>query len=304
VNKAEDIKRQVRDGAVRAAANVGERVGVAVGPHHFYGPVANRRDLQATESWRRPFLPPGIDWNLEAQEAFLASVMTADSMTTAADRDALDGLGRVGSGFGFVEAEVLYAYAKSKKPKRIIEIGSGQTTSIMWRALRDTDSKITAIDPYSSLPDVIRADVEVRQEPLQDVTDDIVSELSAGDLLFIDSSHAVKTGSEVHLIYLDILPRLKPGVLVHIHDIYLPYVHHPAILAEDLWDWQETALLVALLANSSAFALDCALSGLAHDRPEALRRLVPGYIERPTDSGGIFIGDSGHFPASLYMHVR
>lgn len=300
----DNVKRQVRDRTVKAAASVGDRVGVAVGPHHFYSPVTNRRDLKGQDSWRRTFLPPGIDWDIEGQVRFFESIMTDSARMTDADRAALNDLGRVGSGFGFVEAEFLFAYLRVQQPKRIVEIGSGETTSIMWRALRDVESEITAIDPYSSLPDIIRSDVTVRQEPLQVVTDDIIADLSEGDLLFIDSSHSVKTGSEVHLIYLDLLPRLKPGVRVHIHDIYMPYVHHPGLLEEDMWDWQETALLVALLANSSKFEIDCALSGLAHERPDALRRNIPGYIERPTDSGGLFTNSDGHFPASLYMHSK
>jgi len=121
---------------------------------------------------------------------------------------------------------------------------------------------------------------------------------------FIDSSHAVKTGSEVHILYLDLIPQLASGVDIHIHDIYLPYLHHPAVLQEDLWDWQETALLAALLAGNDGVEVTCCLSALAHDDPAVLADLVDGYQPRRTDAGGLFVDAEGHFPASCWLSVQ
>ena len=299
--KGSDFALGVRNGAVRLVGRAGERVGLSVTPNHFYGAVASRGHLAQSETWRRPFLPAGLHWDLADQDKWLTDVMSLENRMTSADKGKLDELGRIGSGFGYVEEQVLFAFMRKYRPSRVIEIGSGRTTAIMRQAALDLSTKITAIDPYSSLPAALRCDVEVIQKPFQEQTGDIICQLGEGDLLFIDSSHAVKTGSEVHLLYLDLLPRLRPGVHVHVHDIYLPFVHHPAILQEDLWDWQETALLAALLSNSNKFSVDCALSALAHGSSESLDKSVPGYVARTTDDDGLFVDDEGHFPASLWM---
>lgn len=299
----------VRDRLVRALAAGGERVGLSVVPAHFYGSVAGRADLRARQDWRRPFVPHGLHWSLDDQTAWLERVVTDATRASDDDRRAIDELGRVGSGYGFVEEVVLFAFVRHFAPPRIVEIGSGRSTAIMRQASGRnrsdgaSTSAITAYDPYSTLPNAVRADVDVRDIALQDATEDVVAELAAGDLLFIDSSHAVKTGSEVHRIYLDLIPRLPAGVHVHIHDIYLPYLHHPAILAEDLWDWQETALLAALLTDSSRLEISCSLSALAHDDPDRIGRCVPGYRPRRTDAGGLFVDVEGHFPASTWLRT-
>jgi hypothetical protein len=301
--------RRVRDRAVRTLGTAGERVGLSITPAHFYGAVANRTDLRRRSDWRRPFVPADVHWDLDDQERWLRQIVNADTALTAEARRSLAALGRVGSGYGYVEEAVLYSYIRSKAPKRIVEIGSGHTTAVMRAASLQNEadgrvrSTMTAYDPYSKLPDEIRADVTVHDIALQDATGEVAAELEAGDLLFIDSSHAVKSGSEVHILYLDLIPRLAPGVDLHIHDIYLPFLHHPALLAEDLWDWQETALLAALLSGHQRLSITCCLSGLAHERTSVLAELIDGYQPRRTDDGGLFIDSEGHFPASCWLSV-
>jgi hypothetical protein len=296
-----------RDRTVRALSAAGERVGVAITPSHFYGAVANRTELRKRKDWRRPFLPSGVHWDLGEQREWLANVMGDDVSMTTADRTALDALGRVGSGFGHVEAEVLFGFMRRHQPSRVVEIGSGYTTAIMRAAAAKNEAEtskscsITAYDPYSRLPAEVRAEVNVQDIPLQEVAENVVELLGPGDLLFIDSSHAVKTGSELHPLYLELLPLVPAGVWIHIHDIYLPFAHHPALLAEDLWDWQETALLVALMSGSQKFSIACSLSGLAHQMPEAISAVLSSYRPRRTDSGGLFIDSDGHFPASTWL---
>lgn len=306
---ASPTAKRLRDRAAHTIGSAGEKVGLSITPAHFYGAVPKRSELRQRQDWRRPFIPGGVHWDLDDQAQWLLEIITPTTAITKKVQNELAALGRVGSGYGYVEEAVLYAYVRARAPKRIVEIGSGHTTAVMRAASAMNEaegrgaSQLTAYDPYSKLPDAIRADVTVHDIPLQDVTGEVIGDLQAGDLLFIDSSHAVKTGSEVHILYLDLIPRLAKGVEIHIHDIYLPFMHHPALLEEDLWDWQETALLAALLAGNSGLTVTCALSALAHERTEVLSELVEGYTPRRTDEGGLFVEPEGHFPASCWLTV-
>ena len=140
--------------------------------------------------------------------------------------------------------------------------------------------------------------------PCQEVPLPVFDELQDGDLLFIDSSHAVKVGSEVPRIYLEILPRLRPGVFVHIHDVFLPYLYPPDILSWPFWAWQETVLLAALLTNNPKLEVLFCLSGLHHARPSELCRLLPDYRPRAMQGGLFADGGPGHYPSSIWLRTR
>jgi hypothetical protein len=124
--------------------------------------------------------------------------------------------------------------------------------------------------------------------------------LGTGDLLFIDSSHSVKVGSELIRIYLDIIPKLPPGVFIHIHDIFLPYLFGRSVLRE-FYSSQETTLFLALLTNNHRLSVLACLSALHYDQPERLKNLLFDY--RPQENlGGLKGKDAaGHFPASCWL---
>jgi hypothetical protein len=100
-------------------------------------------------------------------------------------------------------------------------------------------------------------------------------------------------------IYLDFLPRLQPGVLIHIHDIYLPYAYSIDVLS-NYFDWQETTLLAALLTGSRRFAIQACLSGLHYDRRTELQGILGDY-QPQRDTDGLRDGTEGHFPSSLWL---
>ena len=132
-------------------------------------------------------------------------------------------------------------------------------------------------------------------------------------MLFIDSSHAVKVGSDVVRIYLDIIPKLAKGVLIHIHDIYLPYLYCPHVL-ETYFGWQETVLVQALLTNNSALKVLASESALHHERQDEMRRVLSDYRPQSDREGfdrfqalhGIDRAkrEEGHFPNSLWLTTR
>ncbi|HWK45848.1 MAG TPA: class I SAM-dependent methyltransferase [Stellaceae bacterium] len=135
--------------------------------------------------------------------------------------------------FPRLDGAVAYTLVRERRPRRIVEVGSGHSTRFLMRAIRDGgfDCAVTSIDPapradVASLPlTAIRATVQqADRQPFRS--------LAAGDMLFIDSSHILMPGSDVDLLFTDILPRLPAGVLVHIHDILLPDDYPPE------WRWR------------------------------------------------------------------
>jgi Methyltransferase domain len=154
---------------------------------------------------------------------------------------------------------------------------------------------LVSIDPH---PEHVRSDVlgdlvTVIANPIQQVEASLFAGLEAGDILFIDSSHMVGVGSDVTRVYLEILPALPPGVLVHVHDIFLPYDYPRDAVLRNMWFWSEQYLLQAFLSFNTEFeviwsasAIQCQYADLLEsyfprwkysyrDVPEAKRRFIP-----------------------------
>lgn len=146
----------------------------------------------------------------------------------------------------------LYGFVAGRRPKLYLEIGSGNSTKVVRRAVRDhgLETRMVSVDPHP------RAEIdalcnEVVRSNMQALPLERFDALEAGDILFIDGSHRVFMNSDVAVLFLDVLPRLKPGVLVHIHDIYLPF-DYPERMGE--WYYSEQYMLAAaLLAGHSGF---------------------------------------------------
>jgi hypothetical protein len=144
--------------------------------------------------------------------------------------------------------------------------------------------------------------VTVERVPVQEVDLDHFTGLEAGDILFLDSTHALHAASELQRLYLKVIPALAPGVIVHVHDIFLPWMYRPSIM-KDPWDWQETALLAALLTGNPGLEVPCCQSALRDARGEGLKEIFPDYVPKKLDHG-LEIGGDGHFPSSLWMTTR
>jgi hypothetical protein len=149
--------------------------------------------------------------------------------------------------FPRLDAAAAYALVRRYAPRRIVEVGSGHSTRFLARAVSDggLDTSVTAIDPS---PRAKLAGLAVRHEPrlLSDADPALFAELEAGDVLFVDSSHVAMPGTDLDRLVGDILPRLAPGVLVHLHDIFLPD-GYPAD-----WSWRgynEATVAAALIAG-------------------------------------------------------
>lgn len=288
---------------------LGDQLGVHVLPSHYYSSLPSWKWLRANEEkWRKPTQLQGIDWDLDGQAAW----MTAQAAAHVSDLplrplpDEAESVG--GLRYGPIEAQMLYGVIRSTMPKRIVEIGSGSSTLVMSRAAQSNEeltghkTEIVAIDPFTAGNVAELPFVTSRAAHGLDLTAEDLA-LCPGDVLFIDSTHTVRTGSEVLHIYLELLPALPPGVLIHVHDIYLPYLFTPD-LYRSYFDWQETALVLALLMNNEHLRVRCCMSALHHSRPHTLRRVFPEYIPASIP-GGLFEpgATQGHFPSSLWLQT-
>lgn len=288
-----------------------ERTGVHVLPRHFYSSVADRGWLAANPAlWRMPQPLPGISWDLDAQLGWLEQIC-AQHLDEVRAFSFLESLAARGIAFryGLIEGQVLHCAIRTLAPRLVLEVGSGASTALIAdaaalnRAEGRGDTRIVTVDPYAPPQLASLEGVEVRAIPAQTAPAELFAELTAGDLLFLDSTHVVKAGSELARLYLDILPALPEGVVVHIHDIYLPYLHSPWILS-DFWDWQESALLAALLTHNPRLEVLCCESALHDAMPDRLGAVLPDY--RPLELlDGIDPGTAeGHFPSSTWLRSR
>jgi predicted O-methyltransferase YrrM len=135
--------------------------------------------------------------------------------------------------FARLDAAAAYAIVRQAKPRRIVEVGSGHSTRFLAQAVRDGGlaTRITCIDPAPRAA-LAQLDIEHRPILLKDADPALFAELGQDDILFIDSSHIAMPGTDVDRLFLDVLPRLRPGSLIHIHDITLPHAYPAA------WAWR------------------------------------------------------------------
>ncbi len=151
-----------------------------------------------------------------------------------------------------LDAVALYSFIAIGQPKLFLEVGSGNSTKFARRAIKDhgLTTKIVSVDPHPRAEIDSLCDQVVR-EPVENCKLDIFDRLESGDILYVDNSHRALMNSDATVIFLDILPRLKPGVLVHFHDIALPY-DYPAEW-EDRYYSEQYLLAAYLLARGSRF---------------------------------------------------
>ncbi|MBU0500218.1 MAG: class I SAM-dependent methyltransferase [Gammaproteobacteria bacterium] len=248
-------------------------------PNHFYDPIPDTSRLPDS-LWERPSEMAGIDQNIKAQVNLLDEI----AGTYLREYQKIGAEDPV-SAFAGIDGAMLYSLIRKLKPRRMIEIGSGASTLLSLRALQrnredaSREGEFTAIEPYPS--DAVRKALREKgtliEEKVEDLPPALFETLGENDILFIDSSHSVKIGSDVLYEILEILPRLKEGVHIHIHDIFLPY-HYPKdwVKGRKIF-WTEQYLLQAFLACNRDFEILWSPGSLWQQRPERLTAHFPGY---------------------------
>lgn len=277
-----------------------ERHGWHLTANHFYSVIPDTRELPDA-LWQRESELPGIDMRDDAQLAFLEDAAARFGEELAAlprkQADAAGGYFVDNGAFESVDAEVLYAMIRGSKPKRVLEIGSGWSTLLSLRALAanradGADGRLTAIEPYphAFVRDAVAADehADMLDQQVQGLPLQLFSSLEAGDILFIDSSHVLRIGSDVQYEFLEVLPRLQAGVLVHVHDIFLPGEYpRDWVFGPEHRFWNEQYLLQAYLIGNARTEVAWGSSWMHRRHPEALEKAIPSY-DRETRFPGSF----------------
>lgn len=139
---------------------------------------------------------------------------------------------------------------------------------------------------------------------VQHTPGDLFKQLRGNDILFIDSSHVARAGSDVVHLLLEVLPLLGPGVLVHFHDIYLPFHYKRDVLSTFIHN-NETPFVQAFLIYNKHFEILFALSQLHYSHPKELQRIFPGYHPQASEAGlNADPGGKGQFPSSLWLRTK
>lgn len=268
-----------------------ERHGVHLTPVHFYQPLPDTRTLP-DELWRRRSAMAGIDLNEAAQLELLQQVFPQfreeyDQFPAAPTGNPHEFHFNNGA-FDGTDALVFYCMVRHFRPRRIIEVGCGFSSCVAaLAATRNGDTELICIEPYpppslAKLPGL----TELIAKPVQEVGLEVFSQLKANDILFIDSSHVVKCGSDVNYLYLDVLPRLQPGVLVHSHDIFLPMEMPRYLMTDYGFFWNEQYLLQAFLACNAEFEVLFANAWMGAEHQQEMCETFPK--AQPFWGGGSF----------------
>jgi Methyltransferase domain len=258
-----------------------ERHGFHVTPAHFYQPIPETQSLPEA-LWKQPSELVGIDMNEANQLDLLRSRFpkfrneyerfptkaTGDASHFYLNNNLFDG----------TDALVAYCMVRHFQPQLIIEVGSGFSSLVLGdAATKNGSSKLICIEPYPRefLRSGFRGLQSLIEKKVQDIELDFFSQLERNDVLFIDSSHTVKIGGDVNYLFLEVLPRLKPGVIVHVHDVFLPFEYRRDWVLDEFRFWTEQYLLQAFLAFNSEFEVLMANSYLNYFCQEDLKAAFP-----------------------------
>lgn len=229
---------------------------------HFYAPTVDPHELRSKASRLWPEAPPstpGIVWDEASHRQVLDELRPLAAEYRYGERPPEEeGFREPNGAFEGLDARMLYGVLRGMRPARMIEVGSGFSTLLAAEVnarFLDGEMDFTAIEPYpreflrGKIPGLSR----LVEAPVQELGVEEFTQLEPGEILFIDSSHVAKTGSDVNYLYLEVLPRLREGVVVHVHDIFLPWDYPFEWVVKERRNWNEQYLLQAMLAAGGRF---------------------------------------------------
>jgi hypothetical protein len=271
-------------------------------PGHFYSPYPSIEEIRADAEriWRAPAELPRIDLRVAEQLALLDQLSRFHREMPFPDTRQPDFRYFFENGFfSYADGTVLYSMLRHLEPRRVIEVGSGFSSALIM----DTNERFfgdaiecTFIDPY---PDQLlelarREDLDrstLLRERLQVIEPAFFERLGDGDILFVDSTHVAKAGSDVNHLFFEVLPRLATGVHVHLHDIFYPF-EYPRAWVEDLRRaWSEIYLLRAFLEFNESFAIRLFNHYLAEFHRDRVEQTLPAMLRHT--GGSIWLAVEG-----------
>jgi len=278
---ADLVALQVREGRYARFFRPWEARGLHLTPVHFYSPIPDTR-LLPPSLWDRESDLPGVDLKIDSQLELVRDVFPRYRSEyaripiepTGSERDFY----LSNTIFGGMDALSLYCMIRHFQPRLVVEVGSGMSSRLIAQAAECNEhTELVSIDPY---PDsVVRGGLPGRTslipKRVEEVDLDVFGRLESNDVLFIDSSHVVRCGGDVNYLFLEVIPRLAPGVIVHVHDVFLPREYPEKWMKEELRFWSEQYLLQAFLAFNTEFEVLLTVNLLSHHHWRDLAEAFP-----------------------------
>ncbi len=261
---------------------------------HYYEPFfGNPKYLK--KSLRDNRILPGINFNKQAQLQLLQEFNYNQEIIEISNKKKSElTYSFCNDAFSTGDAEILFNMVRLLKPKRIIEIGCGHSSLMIQHAMQYNKSENAGyicehicIEPYEQ-PWLEKLDVTVIRKKVEEIDNSIYLQLEANDILFIDSSHIIRPQGDVLYEYLQILPTLNKGVMVHIHDIFSPKDYLEEWFTNGLVFWNEQYLLEAFLSCNNQFSVILALNFLKHNCYAELSAKCP-LIDEKREPGSFWI---------------
>jgi hypothetical protein len=260
-------------------------------PGDFYSPIPARGDVVEYLASKRDESLPEIRQNKEGQWELLKTFQTFYKDLPFPEMPSRETRYYYNQTvFCYADAIFLYCFLRHTQPRRIIEVGSGFSSAVMLDTIERFSlhpPSITFIEPYpASLKRIVRpgdaARVTILEEKVQKIPIHTFMELQRGDLLFIDSTHVLKCGSDVQFLFFALLPKLPDGVFVHFHDVFYPFEYPAEWLLKGRY-WNEDYFLRAFLAYNSAWDIHFFNSYVGIVFKDFLREKMPLCLK---DTGG------------------
>jgi predicted O-methyltransferase YrrM len=282
-------------GTDRVSDKIFMLVGILPVLDHYYQPLINPKK-HLTKSLRDNRDLKGIDFNTAEQLMLLKEFKYQDELT----KFPINKTDRVefyytNPSYTYGDAEYLYSIIRHYKPKRIVEIGSGYSTLIVKNAVTKNKSadtsyycQHTCIEPYEQAW-LETLEIEVIRKKVEDIDKSFFQKLTENDILFIDSTHIIRPQGDVLFEYLELLPILNPGVLIHIHDILTPKDYLDEWVYDRHYLWNEQYLLEAFLMFNSKFKIIGALNYLSHNYRKEFAEKCPVFAEQGGEPGAFWI---------------
>lgn len=258
-----------------------DRLGVQWRSTHYYHPTYRNVDLPADVTAPREL--PGLNLYEAEQLALLRSFAVQAELARLTEPQSDPDLTYTydNNQYRHGDADSLYAMVRAIKPRRIFEIGSGNSTRVAAKAIaqnRAEDAGYSCrhlcVEPFE-MPWLERLGPEIIRQRVENVPLSLFDELEAGDVLFIDSSHVIRPYGDVLVEFQSIIPRLAKGVMVHVHDIFTPRDYPEKWLRDDRRLWNEQYLLEVMLASSARYKTVLAMNWLTLEHREAVNRAFP-----------------------------
>ena len=265
---------------MKASKIIFNKVGIYPIRDHYYEPMFNTSRLKKPLSMDRDL--PGIDFNINEQLTILKSFSFTDELLEIPIEKTSKLEFYYNNGpFSSGDAEYLYNIIRLYKPKKIIEVGSGNSTLMARNAINRNKSENQnylcehiCIEPYQH-PWLEKLDIEIVRNLVEDTERSLFLSLGENDILFIDSSHIIRPQGDVLVEYLEVMPLLRSGVLVHIHDIFTPKDYLDDWVKHRVRLWNEQYLLEAFLTLNNEFRIIGSLNYLKHHYPLELSSKCP-----------------------------